>query len=143
MLLGMTIYEVVKQIIFPSISIWQSHIITIFFSTVCATVVAFFILRKHIELNSALTAKSIKSERFQKELEKTVEELKVTLSEVKTLSGLLPICASCKKIRDDKGYWKKLEAYIGEHSEVDFTHGICPECLKKLYPEYHEQKKGT
>jgi len=58
------------------------------------------------------------------------------LREIKTLRGFLPICASCKKIRDDGGYWSQIEAYISEHSDAKFTHGICPECLKKLYPEY-------
>ncbi|WAC08393.1 MAG: hypothetical protein OS130_04155 [Thermodesulfobacteriota bacterium] len=50
------------------------------------------------------------------------------------MSGLLPICASCKKIRDDSGYWKQIEAYIREYSDATFTHGICPECVKNLYP---------
>ncbi len=60
------------------------------------------------------------------------------LSEVKALSGLLPICASCKKIRDDKGYWNQIESYIRDHSEADFSHGICPDCARKLYPEYYK-----
>lgn len=60
-------------------------------------------------------------------------ELQEALANVKTLRGLLPICASCKKIRDDKGYWNLLEAYLQDHSDVEFTHGICPECAKKLY----------
>jgi len=67
-------------------------------------------------------------------------ELEEALGKVKQLSGLLPICASCKKIRDDKGYWNQIESYIKEHSEAEFSHGICPECLKKLYPDYLEQK---
>jgi len=58
------------------------------------------------------------------------------LGTVKKLSGMLPICASCKKIRDDKGYWTQIEAYIRDHSEAEFSHGICPECMKKLYPEF-------
>ncbi len=61
-------------------------------------------------------------------------ELENALSEVKKLSGLLPICASCKKIRDDKGYWKQIEEYIRDHSEAEFTHSICEECTDKLYP---------
>lgn len=65
------------------------------------------------------------------------EELQKTLLKVKTLSGLLPICASCKKIRNDQGYWTQLEYYISEHSEAEFTHGCCPECMKKLYPEIY------
>jgi hypothetical protein len=67
-------------------------------------------------------------------------ELEEALSRVKLLSGLLPICASCKKIRDDKGYWNQIESYIREHSEAEFSHGICPECIKKLYPDYYEKK---
>ncbi|HOC59655.1 MAG: PAS domain S-box protein [Syntrophaceae bacterium] len=72
----------------------------------------------------------------EKAREKLIEELRQALSEVKTLSGLLPICASCKKIRNDKGYWEQIESFIGEHSEAEFSHGICPDCAKKLYPEY-------
>jgi glucose-6-phosphate-specific signal transduction histidine kinase len=68
-------------------------------------------------------------------------KLQKALSEVKTLSGLIPICASCKKIRDDKGYWGAVESYISEHSDASFTHGICPDCMKRLYPEYYEQMK--
>jgi len=69
------------------------------------------------------------------ELDKKNQELELTLSEVKTLQGFLPICASCKKIRDDKGYWNQIEKYISDHADVQFSHGICPECAKKLYPE--------
>ena len=64
---------------------------------------------------------------------KHIEELEESSNEIKVLSGLLPICASCKKIRDDKGYWNQIETYIRDHSEVEFSHGICPECAKKLY----------
>ena len=71
-----------------------------------------------------------------KEKSKAIERLNKALEEVKTLSGFLPICASCKKIRDDKGYWNQIEAYISEHSEAEFSHGICPECCKKLYPDF-------
>lgn len=72
----------------------------------------------------------------EEEREKLIVDLKRALSKVKTLSGLLPICAACKKIRDDKGYWKQIESYIHEHSEAEFSHGICPECAVKLYPTY-------
>jgi len=67
--------------------------------------------------------------------EQLIQELQSALSNVKLLSGLLPICAHCKKVRDDKGYWNQIEIYIRDHSEACFTHGICPECTKKLYPE--------
>jgi hypothetical protein len=64
------------------------------------------------------------------------------LANVKSLSGLLPICASCKKIRDDKGYWSQVESYIQKHSDATFTHGICPDCIKKLYPALAEGGLG-
>ena len=61
--------------------------------------------------------------------------MRESLKKVKQLSGYLPICASCKKIRDDEGYWNQIEWYIREHSEVEFSHGMCPDCAKKLYPD--------
>ena len=67
-----------------------------------------------------------------------ITELKHTIARVNTLSGLLPICSNCKRIRDDIGYWNLFEGYIQQHSEAEFTHGICPECIKKLYPELLE-----
>lgn len=74
------------------------------------------------------------------ERERLIGELQDALSKVKLLSGFLPICASCKKIRNDKGYWQQIEAYIGDHSEAQFSHGICPECAKKLYPDFCRDK---
>jgi DNA-binding response OmpR family regulator len=65
-------------------------------------------------------------------------ELQDALIQVKLLSGLLPICSGCKKIRDNEGYWSQVESYIQQHSEATFTHGMCPECLKKYYPELKE-----
>jgi len=72
----------------------------------------------------------------ERERDRLISELKEALAKIKTLSGMLPICSHCKKIRDDKGYWKEVERYIGEHSETTFSHGICPDCAKKHYPEY-------
>lgn len=77
--------------------------------------------------------------RIEKEREKLIEELQENLAKVKTLSGLLPICASCKKIRDDKGYWNQVENYLIEHTEAQLTHGICPDCMKKLYSDYRKK----
>jgi len=68
------------------------------------------------------------------ERERMVDELRDALAKAKQLSGLLPICASCKKIRNDDGYWQDVALYIREHSDADFTHGICPDCTQKLYP---------
>ncbi len=67
--------------------------------------------------------------------------LEQSIKQVKTLQGLLPICASCKKIRDDKGYWNQLEVYIRDNSEADFSHSICPECFPKLYPELVDKRQ--
>jgi signal transduction histidine kinase len=67
-------------------------------------------------------------------VEKRTAELQAAMAEVKILSGFLPICAACKNIRDDKGYWNQIESYIRDHSEAEFTHSICPDCTKKLYP---------
>jgi PAS domain S-box-containing protein len=78
------------------------------------------------------------TEKKHEEMERKqlIRELKKALAEVKVLSGLLPICSFCKKVRDDQGYWKQIESYITEHSELFFTHGLCPDCLAHHYPEY-------
>jgi len=69
------------------------------------------------------------------ELRRLNTELKKALEEIKTLRGIIPICASCKKIRGDEGFWQQIENYISQHSEAAFTHGICPDCARKLYPD--------
>lgn len=74
--------------------------------------------------------------------EELIEGLQHALDEVNLLSGLLPICASCKKIRDDKGYWNKIESYITNHSKVEFSHSICPDCAQKLYPDLYTENKN-
>lgn len=72
----------------------------------------------------------------------TIMKLEQALKEVKTLKGLLPICANCKKVRDDEGYWQSVEKYISVRSEAKFTHSICPDCIKELYPDYYDSKYG-
>jgi PAS domain S-box-containing protein len=72
----------------------------------------------------------------EQQREVLISELRAALEKVKLLSGFLPICANCKKIRDDRGYWKQIESYISDHSNAVFSHGICPECKLKLYPEF-------
>jgi len=74
------------------------------------------------------------------EQKRLIKELQQALASIKTLSGLIPICASCKKIRDDQGYWNQLEAYISEHSGAEFSHGICPECAIKIYPNFKKRE---
>ncbi len=70
---------------------------------------------------------------------KTQIKLKQAFDEIRTLKGFIPICANCKKIRDDKGYWESVEEYIGKHSDAVFSHSICPESTKKLYPDIYEK----
>jgi len=82
-------------------------------------------------------------QKYNEEREKLILELRNALDKVKLLSGMLPICASCKKIRNDKGYWEQVEVYISEHSDALFSHGICPECGKKLYPELYDKVWGN
>jgi septal ring factor EnvC (AmiA/AmiB activator) len=67
------------------------------------------------------------------------EKLEQALGKVKQLSGFLPICSSCKKIRDDQGYWNQVEQFIQEHSEAEFSHGLCPECAQKIYPDLFDK----
>ncbi|OPY65844.1 MAG: putative diguanylate cyclase YdaM [Syntrophorhabdus sp. PtaU1.Bin050] len=76
----------------------------------------------------------------EKERDKLIVELKEALSQVKVLSGLLPICASCKRIKNEEGQWEQIEVYIRGRSEAEFSHSICPQCLKTLYPEYSKDK---
>ena len=74
--------------------------------------------------------------RMEEQLRHSITALERALHEVKTLSGLLPICAGCKKIRDDQGYWREVEQYLQQHTHAEFSHGLCPDCMRRLYPEY-------
>ncbi len=88
------------------------------------------------ETNEHLRREIIERKRTEEERERLILKLQEALDKIKTLRGLLPICASCKKIRDDQGYWHQVEIYIRDHSEAEFSHGLCPDCLKKLYPDF-------
>jgi PAS domain S-box-containing protein len=78
--------------------------------------------------------------RAEEEREAVIGDLQDALAQVKTLSGLLPICANCKRIRNDQGYWESVEVYVKEHSDAEFSHGICPECMRALYPDFCEEQ---
>ncbi len=80
--------------------------------------------RRLVEMQSALASK--------------IEELHDASDQIKTLRGIVPICAKCKKIRDDQGYWNQVEVYVSHHTEARFSHGVCPECVKELYPELED-----
>jgi PAS domain S-box-containing protein len=89
-----------------------------------------------VETGQLLTVEMGERFKAEEELACLVQELQAALAKVKILSGLLPICASCKKIRNDSGYWTQVEVYVRDHSDAEFTHSICPECAAKLYPEF-------
>ncbi len=86
--------------------------------------------------NAQLEQEIAERKELEQEREKLIAQLQEALTQVKTLSGFLPICASCKKIRDDSGYWKQIETYLAAHADVTFSHGLCPDCAKKLYGEF-------
>lgn len=88
------------------------------------------------KLNEELTFEINERKRTQKERERLITELQVALANIKVLRGLLPICSHCKKIRGDEGAWHVVEIFVRDHSEADFSHSICPECLSKMYPEF-------
>jgi len=88
------------------------------------------------KLNDELTCEVNERRRAQKERERLIAELQDALANIKVLRGLLPICSHCKKIRDDNGAWQVVEVFVREHSEADFSHSICPECLNKMYPQF-------
>jgi hypothetical protein len=120
------------------------------FRACCAVAMAYLMGR----ILNIFEWETVDSLRIAKEdLEKKVErrtaslleinrELKEAISKVRTLSGMLPICSSCKKIRDDRGYWSQIETYISQHSEAEFSHSICPDCARRLYPDFYDKMKA-
>jgi DNA-binding NtrC family response regulator len=95
-----------------------------------------YLVKRHLDTN--LLVRAI---RYAIEREKLIVSLRQAFEQIKTLKGFIPICASCKNVRDDKGFWHQVEAYIRDHSEAEFSHGICPECAIKLYPEFVRREK--
>jgi PAS domain S-box-containing protein len=91
-------------------------------------------------LNEELQKDIVRREFIEHEREKLITDLREAFAKIKILTGLLPMCAWCKKVRDDQGYWKKVETYVQEHSDASFTHGICPDCLKKVDPETYRNE---
>ncbi len=133
MLLGLT------GLMFKYSSIWSSswwvwHLLRL----IAFLLVLKFVFYEHQQRVSDLRLALAERKRVEEEREQLIIQLQDSLSKVKTLSGFLPICASCKKIRDDKGYWTQIEAYIRDRSEAEFSHGLCPDCSKKLYGDLSE-----
>ena len=99
--------------------------------------ICYFTIRSNGDTQAAAIVRDVtERRRAAAQIEHLGSELQDTLEEVKVLSGLLPICASCKAIRNDEGYWEQLEEYIRKHSDAQFTHGLCPECAMRLFPDY-------
>ena len=123
-----------KELIFISVGIFMIILL-----------LSFYIIRNSLkEMNKRLVAeKDLNDYRDGLEdlVEKRTGELREAMSKIKILSGFLPICASCKKIRDDEGCWNQIESYVRDHSEAEFSHGICPDCAEKLYPELYGKKE--
>jgi hypothetical protein len=90
----------------------------------------------HSDVLQKMTSLENQLLQVNRELQSKVRELEEARETVRTLSDLLPICSSCKKIRDDQGYWSAIETYITNHSQILFSHGICPDCMRRLYPEF-------
>jgi PleD family two-component response regulator len=101
-------------------------------------------VQTHLSLQSLQKQLQEANARLQgqvRELSTLNTQLQEALDQVKTLSGLLPICANCKKVKDDQGYWQQVEMYVQEHSDARFSHGFCPNCFRELYPDYYEQSE--
>ena len=99
-----------------------------------------------LRFNKVLSTEISERKRTEKEREKLLSDLQAAAAKIKTLSGIIPICAKCKKIRDDKGYWEQVEVYIRDHTEAEFSHGLCPECvveMEKEIDEMEEQQRQT
>jgi len=140
---AMTFYEYFKQYLIPDISIWNSHIITIVFSTMLALIVSFFVLKRENKIKNTINEKNKELEKAKNDLEDNIKRLEEASRNIKILSGLIPICSSCKKIRDDAGYWHQIENYIKDHSDAVFSHGLCPACAKKMYPDLKLEEKDN
>ena len=115
-------------------TLFRTQIIDSIVVTLMTLALSFIIL--YLSFNRLLGKIEKLNETLEIRVEERTKELQESLDKVKVLSGLLPICASCKKIRDDKGYWNQIESYIRDHSEAEFSHSICPKCAKELYPDF-------
>jgi hypothetical protein len=114
----------------------------LFVPLIVAPIIIYFVMKRTelLKINECLQKEIDERTRSQGERDKLIHELKDAFAKIKTLSGMLPICASCRKIRDDKGHWSSLEIYISTHTDTVFSHGICPDCEKKAYAELEKLK---
>jgi len=127
-----TFIAIIVSVLITIVLFYVSDIEIIFRYVILGAIVPLFVAPPIIIYYGKLLVKIVKAE---ERLRERAAKLEKALIEIKQLSGLLPICASCKKIRDDKGYWNQIEAYISQHSEAQFSHSVCPECFQKMYPD--------
>ena len=126
------------QIVVPYSDAGQRYLdvyLTFVISTAVIFAIITLILQNHTQEKERLDALNRILEEKNAMLNRSNRDLEAAISQIDTLNGLLPICSACKKVRDDKGYWSQIEAYIQAHSKAEFTHGICPECAQRLYPD--------
>ena len=114
----------------PPITFYQEAFLDALLLTLIALPALYFLVFRPIRLHIDLRRQA------EDQKDSLIIELQEALDEVKALRGFIPICASCKNIRDDKGFWQQIEVYLSAHSDTKFSHGICPECAKKLYPNF-------
>lgn len=117
--------------------VWEEHFT--YFTSLANSLLAVSVLVAFAEMTHRIALGRRTQAQLLEEKEKLIRSLEEARENIKVLSGLLPICASCKKIRDSAGYWEQIEKYIRANSEAEFSHGICPECIQRLYPEYAER----
>ena len=119
-------------------SVSESHLLRIPILLIMAIFYGVFAetVRKERRQKAGLIDSIAALKQAEEERERLIQQLQEAFANIKTLSGLLPICISCKQIRDDKGYWNQIDTYIRDHTDAEFTHGICPTCVTKLYPDY-------
>jgi hypothetical protein len=124
-------------------SVDESHLLRIPILLIMAAFYGVFAetVRKERKQKAGLIDYIAALKQAEEERERLILQLREALASIKTLRGLLPICYSCKQIRDDKGYWQQIETYIHDHTDANFTHGICPACATKLYPDFHPDEK--
>ncbi len=123
-------------------SLSESHLLRIPILLIMSTFYGVFaeMVRKERRQKAGLIDYIAALKQAEEERECLIRQLQDALANIKTLKGLLPICSSCKQIRDDKGYWNQIDTYIRDHTEAEFTHGICPACVKKLYPDFYRSE---
>jgi len=114
----------------PRLSLYQRAFLDALILSVIVFPALYFLVFKPLRMHVDFRRKA------ETDKDRLILDLRKALEEVKTLKGFIPICSSCHKIRDDEGFWQRLELYISAHSDAQFSHGICPDCRKKLYPEF-------